>query len=229
MSNNTTEKKAVVFDLDGTLLYTLEDLKNATNYALKQNGMPERTLDEVRRFVGNGVKLLMERAVPGGADNPKFEKTFSDFKEYYEAHCNDNTAPYDGIMELLKELKLNGVKLAIVSNKLDPAVKELNQLYFKEYMTSAVGEMEEEGIRKKPAPDMVEKALKELGKTKETAVYVGDSDVDLMTAKNSGLPCISVLWGFRDEAFLKEHGAVCFAKQPADIKNIVEQGDLLGK
>lgn len=99
-------KKAVVFDLDGTLLYTLEDLKNATNYALKQNGMPERTLDEVRRFVGNGVKLLMERAVPQGADNPKFEKTFSDFKEYYEAHCNDNTAPYDGIMELLKELKL---------------------------------------------------------------------------------------------------------------------------
>lgn len=110
--------------------------------------MPERTLDEVRRFVGNGVKLLMERAVPQGADNPKFEKTFSDFKEYYEAHCNDNTAPYDGIMELLKELKLNGIKLAIVSNKLDPAVKELNQLYFKEYMTSAVGEMEEEGIRK---------------------------------------------------------------------------------
>ena len=158
MSNNTTEKKAVVFDLDGTLLYTLEDLKNATNYALKQNGMPERTLDEVRRFVGNGVKLLMERAVPQGADNPKFEKTFSDFKEYYEAHCNDNTAPYDGIMELLKELKLNGIKLAIVSNKLDPAVKELNQLYFKEYMTSAVGEMEEEGIRKKPAPDMVQKA-----------------------------------------------------------------------
>ena len=111
--------------------------------------MPERTLDEVRRFVGNGVKLLMERAVPQGADNPKFEKTFSDFKEYYEDHCNDNTAPYDGIMELLKELKLNGIKLAIVSNKLDPAVKELNQLYFKEYMTSAVGEMEEEGIRKK--------------------------------------------------------------------------------
>ena len=130
MSNNTTEKKAVVFDLDGTLLYTLEDLKNATNYALKQNGMPERTLDEVRRFVGNGVKLLMERAVPDGADNPKFEKTFSDFKEYYEAHCNDNTAPYDGIMELLKELKLNGIKLAIVSNKLDPAVKELNQALF---------------------------------------------------------------------------------------------------
>lgn len=214
-------KKAVVFDLDGTLLYTLEDLKNATNYALKQNGMPERTLDEVRRFVGNGVKLLMERAVPQGADNPKFEKTFSDFKEYYEAHCNDNTAPYDGIMELLKELKLNGIKLAIVSNKLDPAVKELNQLYFKEYMTSAVGEMEEEGIRKKPAPDMVQKALKELGVTQDEAIYVGDSDVDIATAKNSGLECVSVTWGFRDVEFLKEHGATNLIDEPVELLNYV--------
>lgn len=214
-------KKAVVFDLDGTLLYTLEDLKNATNYALKQNGMPERTLDEVRRFVGNGVKLLMERAVPDGADNPKFEKTFSDFKEYYEAHCNDNTAPYDGIMELLKELKLNGIKLAIVSNKLDPAVKELNQLYFKEYMTSAVGEMEEEGIRKKPAPDMVQKALKELQVSADEAIYVGDSDVDIATAKNSGLECVSVTWGFRDVEFLKEHGATNLIDEPVELLNYV--------
>lgn len=214
-------KKAVVFDLDGTLLYTLEDLKNATNYALKQNGMPERTLDEVRRFVGNGVKLLMERAVPQGADNPKFEKTFSDFKEYYEAHCNDNTAPYDGIMELLKELKLNGIKLAIVSNKLDPAVKELNQLYFKEYMTSAVGEMEEEGIRKKPAPDMVQKALKELQVSADEAIYVGDSDVDIATAKNSGLECVSVTWGFRDVEFLKEHGATNLIDEPVELLNYV--------
>ena len=214
-------KKAVVFDLDGTLLYTLEDLKNATNYALKQNGMPERTLDEVRRFVGNGVKLLMKRAVPDGADNPKFEKTFSDFKEYYEAHCNDNTAPYDGIMELLKELKLNGIKLAIVSNKLDPAVKELNQLYFKEYMTSAVGEMEEEGIRKKPAPDMVQKALKELQVSADEAIYVGDSDVDIATAKNSGLECVSVTWGFRDVEFLKEHGATNLIDEPVELLNYV--------
>ena len=198
MSNNTTEKKAVVFDLDGTLLYTLEDLKNATNYALKTNDMPERTLDEVRRFVGNGVRLLMERAVPQGADNPKFEKTFSDFKEYYEAHCNDNTAPYDGIMELLKELKSNGIKLAIVSNKLDPAVKELNQLYFKEYMTSAVGEMEEEGIRKKPAPDMVQKALKELQVSAEEAIYVGDSDVGKDV--NFGCGCVTVNYDGRNKS-----------------------------
>ena len=156
-----------------------------------------------------------------GADNPKFEKTFSDFKEYYEAHCNDNTAPYDGIMELLKELKLNGIKLAIVSNKLDPAVKELNQLYFKEYMTSAVGEMEEEGIRKKPAPDMVQKALKELQVSADEAIYVGDSDVDIATAKNSGLECVSVTWGFRDVEFLKEHGATNLIDEPVELLNYV--------
>lgn len=135
--------------------------------------MPERTLDEVRRFVGNGVRLLMERAVPQGADNPEFEETFALFKEYYDAHCNDNTSPYDGIMDLLEELKVRGIKMAIVSNKIDFAVKSLDKLYFKDYMTAAIGEMEEEGIRKKPAPDMVQKALKELGVTQDEAIYVG--------------------------------------------------------
>ena len=214
-------KKAVVFDLDGTLLYTLEDLKNATNYALKQSGMPERTLDEVRRFVGNGVRLLMERAVPQGADNPKFEETFALFKEYYDVHCNDNTLPYDGIMELLEELKVRGIKMAIVSNKIDFAVKSLDKLYFKDYMTAAIGEMEEEGIRKKPAPDMVQKALKELGVTQDEAIYVGDSDVDIATAKNSGLDCVSVTWGFRDVEFLKEHGATNLIDEPVELLNYV--------
>lgn len=214
-------KKAVVFDLDGTLLYTLEDLKNATNYALRQKGMPERTLDEVRRFVGNGVRLLMERAVPQGADNPEFEETFALFKEYYDAHCNDNTSPYDGIMELLEELKVRGIKMAIVSNKIDFAVKSLDKLYFKDYMTAAIGEMEEEGIRKKPAPDMVQKALKELGVTQDEAIYVGDSDVDIATAKNSGLECVSVTWGFRDIEFLKEHGATNLIDEPVELLNYV--------
>lgn len=214
-------KKAVVFDLDGTLLYTLEDLKNATNYALKQKGMPERTLDEVRRFVGNGVRLLMERAVPQGADNPEFEETFALFKEYYDAHCNDNTSPYDGIMDLLEELKVRGIKMAIVSNKIDFAVKSLDKLYFKDYMTAAIGEMEEEGIRKKPAPDMVQKALKELGVTQDEAIYVGDSDVDIATAKNSGLECVSVTWGFRDVEFLKEHGATNLIDEPVELLNYV--------
>ena len=214
-------KKAVVFDLDGTLLYTLEDLKNATNYALKQKGMPERTLDEVRRFVGNGVRLLMERAVPQGADNPEFEETFALFKEYYDVHCNDNTSPYDGIMELLEELKVRGITMAIVSNKIDFAVKSLDKLYFKDYMTAAIGEMEEEGIRKKPAPDMVQKALKELGVTQDEAIYVGDSDVDIATAKNSGLECVSVTWGFRDVEFLKEHGATNLIDEPVELLNYV--------
>mgnify|MGYP001242977519 CR=1 FL=1 len=214
-------KKAVVFDLDGTLLYTLEDLKNATNYALKQKGMPERTLDEVRRFVGNGVRLLMERAVPQGADNPEFEETFALFKEYYDAHCNDNTSPYDGIMDLLEELKVRGIKMAIVSNKIDFAVKSLDKLYFKDYMTAAIGEMEEESIRKKPAPDMVQKALKELQVSAEDAIYVGDSDVDIATAKNSGLECVSVTWGFRDVEFLKEHGATNLIDEPVELLNYV--------
>lgn len=217
----------IVFDMDGTILNTLDDLADAVNVALWAYQMPERTIEEVRRFVGNGIRLLMERAVPDGADNPQFEEVFAKFKEYYGVHCNDKTRAYDGILPLFRELKEAGYAMAIVSNKIDSAVKELSEIYFDGIITVAIGETE--GVAKKPAPDMVEKALKELGKTKETAVYVGDSDVDLMTAKNSGLPCISVLWGFRDEAFLKEHGAVCFAKQPADIKNIVEQGDLLGK
>ncbi len=217
----------VVFDMDGTILNTLDDLADAVNVALKAYQMPERTIEEVRRFVGNGIRLLMERAVPDGADNPRFEEVFAKFKEYYGVHCNDKTRAYDGILPLFCELKEAGYAMAIVSNKIDSAVKELSEIYFDGIITVAIGETE--GVAKKPAPDMVEKALKELGKTKETAVYVGDSDVDLMTAKNSGLPCISVLWGFRDEVFLKEHGAVCFAKKPADIKNIVEQGNLLGK
>lgn len=141
--------KAVIFDLDGTLLYTLEDLKNAVNYALEQQNMPIRTLDEVRRFVGNGVGKLMERAVPDGLSNPEFDKTFDIFKEYYGKHCNDNTSPYPGIMDLLETLEKKNIKMAIVSNKIDSAVKELDKLYFKNYMMAAIGEME--GVRRKPS------------------------------------------------------------------------------
>ena len=213
------KKKAVIFDLDGTLLYTLEDLKNAVNYALREKGMPQRTLDEVRRFVGNGVRLLMERAVPDGADNPQFEETFAIFKEYYDAHCNDNTSAYDGIMDLLEELKTRGISMAIVSNKIDSAVKALDKLYFKDYMTAAIGEME--GVRRKPAPDTALKAMKELGVTPEEAIYVGDSDVDIATAKNAGLECVSVTWGFRDEEFLKENGATHLIDSPSELLKYV--------
>ena len=205
----------VIFDMDGTLLNTLDDLCTATNYALREMNMPERSLEEVRAFVGNGVRKLMLRAVPEGCDEETFEKAFAKFKEYYTKHDNDSTHAYEGIVPLLRELKARGYALAIVSNKLDVAVKSLSQNYFEGIVEVAIGD--QEGLRKKPEPDMVEAALKELGKTKEQAVYVGDSDVDLLTAKNSGLPCISVLWGFRDKDFLTAHGAQCFAETPADI------------
>lgn len=209
----------VIFDLDGTLLDTLEDLTDAVNYALREFDMPECTIDEVRRFVGNGVRRLMELAVPDGFTNPAFEDVFAKFKEYYGVHCNDKTKAYDGVLPLLKELKGEGFALAIVSNKLDSAVKELAEIYFEGVVKVAIGE--KTGVAKKPAPDTVYEALRELGMPKERAVYVGDSEVDVMTAKNAGLPCISVLWGFRDEAFLKQQGAERFAHTPAEVRNFL--------
>lgn len=208
-------RKAVIFDLDGTLLDTLEDLKDATNAALASQGMPQCTLDQVRRYVGNGVRKLMVRAVPDGENNPLFEQTFAAFKEYYAEHCLDHTAPYPDVLNVMKELKARGIKMAIVSNKLDSAVKELNEKFFSEYTSAAIGEME--GVARKPAPDMVEKALREIGMTKSDAVYVGDSDVDIQTAANSGLDCISVTWGFRDVPFLQEHGAKTMIDKPLEL------------
>lgn len=213
--------RAVVFDLDGTLLNTLEDLANATNWALQHNGLPERTIDEVRRFVGNGVRRLIERAVPAGTEAALLEQVFADFKTYYVSHCQDCTCLYDGIPEMLEQLKAGGYKMAIVSNKLQAGVDELYEFYFRETIEVAVGERE--GIRRKPAPDMVETALKELGISADEAVYVGDSDVDLQTARNSGLACISVLWGFRDRDFLVEHGATCMVERPAEIVSLLNR------
>lgn len=209
--------ETVIFDMDGTLLNTLEDLADAVNYALRQMAMPERTIEEVRTFVGNGVRRLMELSVPDGFDNPAFEEAFAKFKEYYGVHCNDKTKPYAGVLALIRELKEEGYALAIVSNKLDLAVKELAEIYFEGLIKVAIGE--KEGIAKKPAPDTVYAALRELHKPAETAVYVGDSEVDLMTAKNAGLSCISVLWGFRDEAFLRENGATQFARTAEEVKS----------
>lgn len=208
----------VIFDLDGTLLDTLEDLKKATNYALKFCNMPERTLDEVRRFVGNGVRNLMIRAVPDGESNSEFERAFAIFKEYYGQHCNDATKAYDGIPQLLQELKDRGYALAIVSNKIDSAVQDLNHKYFPQ-VDVAIGDRE--NLRRKPEPDSVNLALDVLNKTKQEAIYVGDSDVDLQTAQNAGLPCISVLWGFRDKEFLIEHGATVFVKKPMEIIDVL--------
>ena len=212
--------KVFIFDLDGTLLDTLQDLANAVNYALRQHAMPEHSLDDIRRFVGNGVRLLMERAVPDGAGNPQFEAAFATFRQYYMEHSLDTTRPYDGIPELLRALKQRGCRLAVVSNKMMAATQELCVHFFPE-IEVAIGEHEAEGIRKKPAPDTVCEALRQLGCDKHGAVYVGDSDVDIMTARNSGLPCVSVLWGFRDRQFLTAHGATTFVSHPSELLGLL--------
>ena len=204
-----------IFDLDGTLLSTLGDLAASCNYALRTNGMPERTIDEVRQFVGNGVKKLMERAIPGGLDNDKFDKTYADFRQHYMQHNLDTTKPYDGVMEMLEELRKRGKKVAVVSNKFYAATQELCRYFFGDLVPVAIGERED--IRKKPAPDTVLEAMRQLGVTAERAVYIGDSDVDIDTARNSGMPCISVLWGFRDKEFLLEHGAKTLVSTPEEI------------
>lgn len=208
--------KTFIFDLDGTLLDTLQDLADSVNHALRQYSMPEHSLDDIRRFVGNGVRLLMERAVPEGAQHPLFEEAFATFRQYYMQHSLDTTRPYDGIVETIRELKLRGCRLAVVSNKMMAATQELVAHFFPD-IEVAIGEHEAAGIRKKPAPDTVDEALRQLGVTREGAVYVGDSDVDLLTARNSGLPCISVLWGFRDREFLLAHGATTLIERPEEL------------
>ena len=209
--------KVYIFDLDGTLLDTLGDLAAAVNYALRTHGMPEHSIDDVRRFVGNGVRKLMERSIPDGAANPQFDETFATFRHYYMAHSLDTTRPYEGIPETLAALKERGCRLAVVSNKMMAATQELCQHFFPDTVEVAIGENEAEGIRKKPAPDTVFAALRQLGVGEEGAVYVGDSDVDLETARQSGLPCISVLWGFRDRDFLIKHGAKTFISAPQEL------------
>ena len=195
----------IIFDLDGTLLDTLEDLTDSVNYAMEQFKLPVRTIEEVRSFVGNGVAKLIERCIPQGVQNPSYERILAAFKEYYALHCEDKTRPYDGIMEMLDQLSKKGYHMAIVSNKFDGAVKKLNEKYFKTYISVAIGESTT--VKKKPAPDMVYQALGELSADLSHAVYVGDSEVDLQTAANVPMPCVSVLWGFRTEEELNQAGA----------------------
>ena len=206
-----------IFDLDGTLLDTLGDLAASVNFALQAFDMPQHSVAAVRSMVGNGVRLLMERAVPGGARHPQFEAAFSTFRQHYMEHSLDTTRPYEGIPELLGELKGRGRQTAVVSNKFDTATKALCNHFFSGLIDVAVGEHEAEGIRKKPAPDTVLEALSQLGAGPERAVYVGDSEVDIATARNSGLPCISVLWGFRSRESLLASGATTFVSSPAEL------------
>ena len=208
--------KAVIWDLDGTLLNTLDDLAASTNAALMQNGLPERTTDEVRQFVGNGVRKLIELAVPEmGENHPKFGQVLDSFVAHYGEHSRDNTRPYDGIMETLDRFAAQGVKLAIVSNKIDFAVKALSRDYFGDRMESAVGD--DPSRRKKPAPDSVLEAMRQMDVGAAECVYVGDSDVDVITARNAGIPCVAVTWGFRSEDCLLKAGAEYIAYAGAAV------------
>lgn len=209
----------IIFDLDGTLLNTLEDLKDSTNFALNEFGCPQRNIEEVRQFVGNGVRKLIERAIPNGTDNPNCDACLKTFKSHYAENMYNKTAPYNGIIEMLKELRANNIKVAVVSNKFDAAVKELCKKYFGNLIQIAIGESE--NVRKKPAPDSVLKAIKELNSSVENCIYAGDSDVDVQTAKNTGIDCIGVTWGFRDRELLKSEGAKYIVDNPSEIVTII--------
>ena len=211
--------QTAVFDLDGTLLDTLEDLWRATNAALERHSLPRRSRDEVRLFVGNGVEMLIRRAVPAGTDEETILAVLADFKTTYAAICEDHTRPYDGILDMLAALRERGIRVAVVSNKFDAATKKLCRKYFGDLVEVAIGERA--GVRKKPAPDTVHEAMKELGVTAEGAVYIGDSDVDIRTAENCGMPCISVTWGLRDEDFLIENGAKALVDTPEKLLGVI--------
>lgn len=212
----------VIFDLDGTLLNTLDDLCGSTNYALNKFGYPSRTLEEVRRFVGNGVRLLIERAIPQGCNNPHFDDCLNTFKEHYKSNMYNKTKPYAGILEMLKTLKLQGIQTAVVSNKFDAAVKELCKKYFGDLIQVAIGENEAEGVRKKPAPDSVFKAITDLKLSIENVIYVGDSETDVQTAKNAEIHCIGCTWGFRDKSVLVEEGADYIVNAPDEIPDLIK-------
>ena len=214
--------KLIALDLDGTLLNTLEDLTDSTNYALKKFNFPQRTINEVRNFVGNGVAKLIERAIPNGRENENFEDCLEVFKQNYAENMNNKTSPYEGIMDLLKELKSKNYKIAVVSNKFDLAVKGLCARYFADLVDIAIGENEKAGIKKKPAPDTVNQVLKNFNISNEEAIYIGDSEVDIMTAKNSNMDCISVTWGFKDKEFLIANDAKIIVNSPDEIISILE-------
>ncbi len=208
-------RKLIIFDLDGTILNTLDDLADSTNYALRVSRFPTRTIEEVRCFVGNGIRKLIERAVPEGTAQDMVEKVLADFTVHYGEHCADKTRPYEGIEEVITRLREMGCMTAVVSNKADFAVQELCEQYFPGLFDYVVGERE--GIRRKPSPDSVLAVLDKLGTAKEETVYVGDSDVDIQTAQNAGIDILSVEWGFRDKEFLLKHGAVKLIQSPQEL------------
>lgn len=211
----------IVFDCDGTLLDTLTDLRNAVNYVLRAHDLPERSVSEVKAALGNGVAHLMRQSLPDSISEAEFNTCLDEFKAYYGEHLQDYTAPYPGMLDVLDTLRAKGYKLAIVSNKIQEGITPLNKEYFGDRLLVAIGERPE--LQRKPAPDMVLQALKELGSTQDESIYIGDSEVDVATAKNSGLLCIGVTWGFRDEQLHKDLGVKYIARKAEDIITIIEK------
>ena len=208
-------RNTAIFDLDGTLLNSLQDLTNSVNYCMKKYGGPSYTCEEIREKVGNGIYVLIEKSLPQGRSNPNYDACMKEFPIHYKAHMLDNTKPYEGIMDALYRLKEHGYHLAIVSNKFDAAVKKLRQDFFDDVIPVAIGESP--SIHKKPAPDTVFQALRELDVKPENCIYIGDSEVDKQTADNAGLPCILVSWGFRERTALEKLGAWGIADTPQQI------------
>lgn len=211
--------KMVIFDLDGTLLDTLDDLCNSVNYSLRTNNFPERSLAEVRTFVGNGIRLLIERSVPEGTNKELIDKTFECFKTYYAVHCNDKTKTYPGVMDMLKELKKNGYKIAVLSNKAQYAVTKLCDIYFNNLLDDAVGARE--NVAKKPSPDALYICAENNNINLNNVIYVGDSDVDVATANNAGVRGIAVTWGFRSRELLIKCGAENLADNTDELLQIL--------
>lgn len=211
--------KTIIFDLDGTLLYSLEDLKDSVNFVMKKHGFREYTIDEVREAIGNGVRLLMERILPKDIDKNLFEECLSEFKQNYSKNMYNKTKPYDGVLDMLKALREEGYKIAVLSNKFDSAVKELSNKYFGELVDLAVGQ--KEGVKEKPSPLGIQEIAKELDTDVETCIMVGDSEVDIQTANNAGIDCISVTWGYKNIDFLYDNGATKLVYAPKDILELL--------
>ena len=218
MEKNFKDKKLIVFDMDGTILNTIEDITLCVNYILEKYGMPIRTVEEVKFFVGNGLLKTLKRSVPDDCSDDMIERIYPEFTAYYKEHSNINTKPYEGIVEVIKELRRRGYKTAVVSNKRDEAVSSLCEIFYKDVFDISLGD--KDGMKVKPAPDMVHYVLNELGVKNDEAVYIGDSDVDIMTAVNSEMDYISVSWGFRSREFLIEHGAGIIVDEPVKLLDL---------
>ena len=216
-------KHAVIFDLDGTLLNTLGDLRAATNHALEVRGLPPHSMEEIRQFIGNGIRLLICRAMPEGTPEAEIDAALDDFKAYYAAHIHDRTVPYDGIPQLLTALRERGIKVAVLSNKIDSASQQLIDYFFPGKTDVVFGE--HVGVPRKPDPTSCRMVMQQLGVQPEQVLYVGDSGTDMQTAKNAGLYAVGVTWGFRSKEVLLEYGADVLVHRPEQILQILDSDE----